>query len=135
MGFETSLGNITLTIGVLETKLNQEKIQRIMRNQFQGWLELNNFHTHRAGRILVLWDPSKVTLEPVEITPQVIHCTAKCKVSSLIFSISFAYGLYSIVCRRQLWSNLESFGTHQSLPWLILGDFHNVMTPHLSEHC
>lgn len=114
-------------IGVLETKLNQEKIQRIMRKKFQGWLELNNFHTHRAGRILVLWDPSKVTLEPVEISPQVIHCTATCKVSSITFHVRFVYAFHSIVSRIPLWNNMVDTGMHLSYPWLVLGDFNNVL--------
>ncbi|KAI3450765.1 hypothetical protein Pfo_007430 [Paulownia fortunei] len=114
-------------IGVLETKLNQQKLQRILSNKFWGWNVMNNFQTHRGGRILVLWNPIKVLLEPQGIYPQVIHCSATCKVSQCSFQISFVYGFYSICSRRPLWDNLVNFGLHSTRPWLVLGDFNNVL--------
>lgn len=64
------------------------KIDRIMRNKFNGLLQVNNFLTHQAGRILILWNPLKVELEGLETSPQVIRCLAKCKVTSYIFHVS-----------------------------------------------
>lgn len=32
-------------MGVLETKLSQPKLERMMRNKFGSFMEINNFHT------------------------------------------------------------------------------------------
>lgn len=65
-------------IGLLETKLNDARLRNFVRFRFRGWNQTNNFAIHGAGRILVLWDPSKVTLEPLSILPQVINFKATC---------------------------------------------------------
>lgn len=114
-------------IGVLETKINRRKLARILRNRFSGWRHTDNFLSHPAGRILILWDQAKAELRVLETTPQVIHCEVTCKVTSNTFRLSFVYGFHSIVTRRTLWSNLIEFGAACSIPWLIMGDFNNVL--------
>ena len=89
-------------MGILEMKLSQDKLGLVMMNKFEGRLDIDNFHLHGAGRILILWDPSKVQLELVDMSPQVIHCKASCKVTSTTFHISFVYAYHSMVGRRPL---------------------------------
>lgn len=55
-------------MGILETKLGEWKLERIMRNKFNGLLQVNNFITHQVGRILILWNPLKIELEVLETT-------------------------------------------------------------------
>lgn len=43
--------------------------------KFDGWNQVNNFQMHDRGRILVLWNPSKVCLQILNVTPQFIHCS------------------------------------------------------------
>lgn len=88
---------------------------------------MDNFFSQTAGRILVLWDPTKVDLQVLEATPQVIHCNVTCKVTSIATCISFVFAFHSIVTRRPLWSNIVDFGADCPNPWLILGDFNNVL--------
>lgn len=112
-------------MGVLETKLEVSRIKRVMRNKFYGFRQINNFNMHDAGRILILWNPLKIGLEVVECTQQAIHCLATCKVTSFTFNVSFVYAFHTVVTRRPLWNNLMDLNI--SLPWLILGDFNNVL--------
>ena len=116
-------------MGVLETKLNQNKLQRIMRTKFGGWMHINNFHLHRAGRILVLWNPAKARLEELETTPQAIHCTITCKVTSITFHVSFIYAFHTIVSRRPLWENIQEVSSNCTKPWVVIGDFNSVLSP------
>ncbi|XP_022852083.1 uncharacterized protein LOC111373750 [Olea europaea var. sylvestris] len=120
-------------IGVLKTKLNQQKLARILRNKFCGWSHTENFPSHPAGRILILWDQTKVNLCVLEAAPQVIHCEVTCKVTSFAFRLSFVYGFHSIVTRRPLWSNLIDFGATCSIPWMVMGDFNCILSP--DEKC
>ncbi|XP_052198247.1 uncharacterized protein LOC127805524 [Diospyros lotus] len=88
----------------------------------------NNFHLQVAGCILILWNPEKVDIQILDAAPQVIHCYARCKVTSFAFHVSFVYAFNSVISRRELWSNLVSFGDHCNGPWLALGDFNCVQS-------
>lgn len=114
-------------MGVLETKLNLVKLNRIYRNKFQGWEQLNNFPLHPAGRILVFWNPISVDIQVLDASPQAIHCRVTCKVTSNIFCLSFIYGFNSMISRRQLWSSISNFAINCSGPWILMGDFNCVM--------
>ncbi|GFS28741.1 hypothetical protein Acr_00g0003640 [Actinidia rufa] len=46
---------------------------------------------------------------------------------SPIPNISFIYAFNSIVGRRPLWDSLYNFNVSLELPWLLLGDFNNVL--------
>ncbi|XP_022842022.1 uncharacterized protein LOC111365716 [Olea europaea var. sylvestris] len=98
-----------------------------MRNKFDGFMQVNNFCTHRAGWILILGNSSKVKLEVLETNPQVIHCIVTFKVTSYTFVVSFVYAFHTIVSRRPLWNNIMDFNANVSLPWMILGDFNDVL--------
>lgn len=56
---------------ILETKLNQGKLEQIMNNKFLGWNQINNFQEAR-GRILILLNPTIVTLEVQAMDRQAI---------------------------------------------------------------
>ncbi|XP_022891840.1 uncharacterized protein LOC111406687 [Olea europaea var. sylvestris] len=112
---------------ILETKLGDRKLMRILRNKFNGFVRVNNFGTHRSERILILWNPSKVFLDVMEVHPEIIHCKATCKVTSYSFLVSFVYGFHTVVNRRPLWNNIMEFNANVSSPWLILGDYNNVL--------
>lgn len=115
-------------IGLLETKLNDERLRSFLRFYFRGWNHVNNFATHDAGRIFVLWNPLKVSLEPLLIFPKGIHFKATCKVTSISVHLSFVYGLHSVVDRRPLWEILLDFSLLYQSPWHF-EDFNNVLSP------
>ncbi|XP_022862530.1 uncharacterized protein LOC111382721 [Olea europaea var. sylvestris] len=114
-------------MGILETKLNDFKLSRIIRNKFGGLSSANNFRHHKAGCILVLSNSLKAELEVLDTTAQVIHCSITCKVTSRTFLVNFVYAFHTIVNCRPLWDNIEEFGLNCTLPWLALGDFNNVL--------
>ena len=88
----------------------------------------DDFQHKPNGRILIIWQADKVELDIIESTDQTIHCMAFCKSTSIKFSISFVYAFNTIVGRRPLWENLCNFNYSYELPWLLLGDFNNVLS-------
>ncbi|KAL2248481.1 UNVERIFIED_CONTAM: Retrovirus-related Pol polyprotein from type-2 retrotransposable element R2DM [Sesamum indicum] len=116
------------------TKLAASKIQAFLSRSFPEWCQANNFDTIAGGRILVIWNPAVIDLQPEDISPQVIHCRATNKSSQLSFYISFCYGLYSVVNRRSMWEKLTVLGQMISIPWLIMGDFNCVKSPEEKQH-
>jgi len=114
-------------LAVLETKLSESALDVFLRRRFIGWKQVNNFASHGGGRILILYDPLKIQLDTLEVLPQIIHCRVVCKLSSVSFIGSFVYGFHSIVTRRSLWENLIRWGVTLSEPWLLMGDFNNIL--------
>ncbi|GFZ08668.1 hypothetical protein Acr_20g0004760 [Actinidia rufa] len=114
-------------MGILETKLSKHRLEGIARKKFRGWAMTDNFQQHPNGRIMIMWKESMVNMEIIESTDQVIHCLITCKSSSISFFISFVYAFNSVVGRRPLWDNLRRFSSFIESPWILLGDFNNVL--------
>ncbi|XP_073046253.1 uncharacterized protein [Primulina eburnea] len=93
--------------------------------QFVHYFDLNS-----KGRIFVLWNPLKIKVDILRITEQSIHAKVECLVTKRNFCTSFVYGFNTIVQRRDLWDDLKSFGTLCNLPWIVMGDFNNVLSQH-----
>ncbi|GFS35505.1 hypothetical protein Acr_00g0040240 [Actinidia rufa] len=115
-------------MGILEIKLSKQSLEKIARRKFRSWKVEDNFLLNPNGRILILWKEEKVQLQIIESTDQVIHCLAICKSTSIKFTISFIYAFNSIMGRRPLWDNLGRFNASFELPWMLLGDFNNVLS-------
>ncbi|XP_022873326.1 uncharacterized protein LOC111392262 [Olea europaea var. sylvestris] len=63
----------------------------------------------------------------MEVHSQIIHCKATYKVTSFTFLVSFVYGFHTMVNQRPLWNTIIELNENVSLPWLILGDYNNVL--------
>ncbi|KAL0440099.1 UNVERIFIED_CONTAM: hypothetical protein Slati_2492900 [Sesamum latifolium] len=61
-------------LGILETKLTAPAITKILHRSFRGWCHTHNFDTIAGGRMLIIWNPTVIDLQPEDISPQVIHC-------------------------------------------------------------
>ncbi|XP_057950992.1 uncharacterized protein LOC131145824 [Malania oleifera] len=114
-------------MGILETKLTEDKLMEMMNRKARTWEQLNNFETHRGGRIAVIWNPKKIQVHWAQKSPQAVHCIGKCNVIGKKFLVSFIYGFNSLVGRRELWKDLIQTGNNQPMPWVVLGDFNCVL--------
>nr|XP_011470317.1 PREDICTED: uncharacterized protein LOC105353179 [Fragaria vesca subsp. vesca] len=80
-----------------------------------------------SGGIWLLWNKNKVTVEFVDSTFQSISV----KVSWLGSSPWLLSGIYASPCntaRGTLWSYLDSLAARIGLPWLLLGDFNELLS-------
>ncbi|PSS19303.1 Endonuclease, partial [Actinidia chinensis var. chinensis] len=121
--------NNIAVMGILETKLNHQSLDWLARNKFLGWRMESNFSHHPNGRILLVWKEDLVQLDIIQTTDQAIHCLATCKSSNVSFYISFIYAFNTPVGRRPLWHNLRRLSYTSQNPWILLGDFNNVLSP------
>ncbi|GFZ09693.1 hypothetical protein Acr_21g0002920 [Actinidia rufa] len=78
------------------------------KNKLCGWKMVDNFNRHPNGRILVIWKEELVALVILETSDQAIHCQAT-------------------LGRRSLWEKLRRFNSIHHHPWILLGDFNNVL--------
>lgn len=120
-------------LAILESKCSWSKIQKFIQNKLVGWSFIDNFANANGGRIVIFWNPASVDLEEIQKHGQIVHCIVKCKVSSVTTRISFIYAANSLISRREVWQNLCDYGDQLNDPWLILGDFNNVLKP--DERC
>lgn len=116
--------------GIMETKLKTRSLDKIMKTKFVNWRYAHNFDQHIGGRIVVVWDPSRVAFYPKLTTSQLIHGTLFCNVRKMQFELSFIYALNNLVKRRDLWTSLSSIGNEMVAPWALLRDFNNILYPH-----
>ncbi|KAI5682027.1 hypothetical protein M9H77_03255 [Catharanthus roseus] len=134
VSLEDALANITggptrslQLFAVMETKLEVRKLFDIVKWNFAQWKVVHNFEEHEAGRMIVFWNPIMVEVQTMGLHDQVIHLQVTCKISRQVFYVSFVYELHSIAARRPLWDILAAFGGDGGKPWLVLGDFNNIL--------
>lgn len=83
---------------------------------------LHNLSEAPYGRILILYNPSLISLNPVHSFDQLIQCHAHNLHYNTSFYISFIYASNFLMSRLPLLKTIHSL-TQSSHPWLILGDF------------
>lgn len=113
------LHNVAI-FGLLETKLNLDRVRKFMHKKFRDWNWCTNLQHIEGGRIMVIWNPSLVDCNPLEVTSQVIHCQFTDKVTSKRFVCSFVHGFNVLAARRDLWSSLISWGINNYDPWILI---------------
>ncbi|KAF7812560.1 uncharacterized protein G2W53_033536 [Senna tora] len=110
-----------------ETQVGGQKARQIISN-----LGYSKFHTVEpmgyAGGLWVLWNENQISLRMIEDTFQEIHASMDVN-GSPIALMSFVYGSPSRDRRKILWENLVNLSTVHNLPWLVGGDFNEILSP------
>ncbi|KAF7807601.1 uncharacterized protein G2W53_039762 [Senna tora] len=81
-----------------------------------------------ARGLWILWDSNNVRLTVVIHTFQEVHAIMEVQ-SHSPFLASFVYASPILDKRRCLWKNLSSVAEHNSLPWVVCGDFNEMLHP------
>ena len=124
--FEMAVNHQPSIMVISETRIGGERAERIIEGlPFDGFITTDTIGY--AGGLWVLWkkDDAEVTL--LASTEQEIHATVKVCSSNLTWLIFAIYASPRLVERRILWSNLSIVAKLHKLPWLLLGDFNEVL--------
>ncbi|KAF7830694.1 reverse transcriptase [Senna tora] len=81
-----------------------------------------------AGGLWILWDTANVKLTVVEHTFQEVHAIMEVN-SQAPFLASFIYASPDLVRRKYVWQNLTKIAEACNLPWVVCGDFNEVLYP------
>ena len=119
------LNNVGL-IGLLETKVKIQNVEKVAAQVFPGWRWTHNFSLNPKGRIWVAWKPSSYQVEVIHISEQYVHCKATQTSSNIKFFITYVYGLNQVLSRKQMWEDLSTKQPAQE-PWCIIGDFNAIL--------
>ncbi|KAF7804493.1 putative LRR receptor-like serine/threonine-protein kinase [Senna tora] len=83
----------------------------------------------RSGGMIAAWNDT-TNISVIDVSQHWIHLKGK-DLKGMEFLISFVYGPPQAYNRGILWNNLLSFGSSITYPWLIMGDFNQLI--HASE--
>ncbi|XP_060177922.1 uncharacterized protein LOC132607865 [Lycium barbarum] len=114
-------------IGCLETRIKQQRSQNILRKLAQEWNHCCNYPMDYNGRIWLLWRPHVQMHIPV-VTEQCIHCKVENTSAGVSTSLTVVYAKNDAQERQILWRDLVQIGSSTQGPWLISGDFNNVLS-------
>ncbi|XP_062085877.1 uncharacterized protein LOC133791983 [Humulus lupulus] len=108
------------TSALLETKLQGDKIKKMMQSFFSGW----EFSSGSAseGRLLLIWQPNLVSVDVLKETDQLLHVFVRSLKANKSFCVTFVYGRNYIEERVALWKDLSNL-SFPVAAWLIAGDF------------
>ncbi|XP_074300066.1 uncharacterized protein LOC141631271 [Silene latifolia] len=116
-------------LGLLETRVKLNKSHRILRSKFKKYSNFCNYNMHHNGRIWLLWDTSTTKVSVLQEHAQVVHCFVQHFASGRSFHLSVVYGSNCPMARQSLWNSLIQ-QSHQTGPWVVMGDFNVVRYAH-----
>uniref|UniRef100_A0A2N9IZP5 C2H2-type domain-containing protein n=1 Tax=Fagus sylvatica TaxID=28930 RepID=A0A2N9IZP5_FAGSY len=109
-----------------ETRLGGDRAAELARSfPFDGFLCTNTIGF--AGGIWILWKTEAVEVGHLCSTEQEIHASIKVRGSNSLWLISAIYGSPRRSERRILWENLKIIAGLNKLPWVMLGDFNDIL--------
>ncbi|XP_075670153.1 uncharacterized protein LOC142639911 [Castanea sativa] len=109
-----------------ETKASGERAKRIAdRLPFDGAIFDNIIGL--SGGLWPLWDSSQVDIDEQSSTEQEIHAMVTPKYSSSSWLLFAIYANPRLAERHLLWENLMAVFELHSFPWVIAGDYNEVL--------
>ncbi|XP_058727038.1 uncharacterized protein LOC131598458 [Vicia villosa] len=115
-------------IALLETRVKEINASRI-RNKFgNNWAYIDNYSHHYNGRIWVMWKDKEVTVTLLQKEEQFIHLDVISADKRIHYLATIVYAMNQLERRKCLWEQIENLGTNTSIPWIVMGDYNNVLT-------
>ncbi|XP_065630930.1 uncharacterized protein LOC112006522 [Quercus suber] len=112
---------------VTETRVGGERAKDITaRLPFDGALHADTIGY--SGGIWVLWKSDVVEVTQLAKTEQEIHVVVKVHACNSSWLLSSIYASPRLEERKLLWNNLASIAPMHELPWLMLGDFNELLS-------
>ena len=109
-----------------ETRLGGTRAEELAKSfPFDGFLCTNTIGF--AGGIWILWKRDAVDVELLCATEQELHVSAKVRGSNSLWLLSVIYASPRRSENRILWENLKIIASMQSLPWVMIGDFNDIL--------
>ncbi|CAK8532356.1 unnamed protein product [Lathyrus sativus] len=124
----SSLRNLDPAITVLiETRVKKQKVVGIRKKLKMRGSYMDNYAQHDNGRIWIHWDDNSRQVEFVASTDQMIHCKVNDANDNFMFWMTAIYAQNQLHHRKKLWQDIEKICANQTGPWMLIGDFNNVM--------
>nr|XP_023912507.1 uncharacterized protein LOC112024102 [Quercus suber] len=114
---------------VTETRVGGERAKQITdRFPFDGAIHADT--VGYSGGIWLLWNSDSMEVIQLAKTEQEIHVVVKVRASNLSWMLSSIYASPRFEERKLLWGNLANVASLHNLPWLMLGDYNELLSCH-----
>ncbi|XP_074299652.1 uncharacterized protein LOC141630798 [Silene latifolia] len=124
------INNIGLC-GLLETRVKSHAINKVKNGIGSKWQVIYNNDVREGGRIWLLWDDQVFHVDVLSKEAQVVHVRVTFLPKQFTWVMSLVYGFNKLHDRSSLWTSLNQLGQLIREPWLVMGDFNNVI--HMDE--
>ncbi|XP_058746230.1 uncharacterized protein LOC131619107 [Vicia villosa] len=114
-------------LALLETRVNANNSETIRKRLGFNWDFIDNYDHHMNGRIWLAWDPNIWSIIPSEKTDQLVHSAVYTKAGNLSHHLTIVYAHNQLNNRRNLWQDLIRISVHIQGPWMVVGDFNNIL--------
>ncbi|KAK9668761.1 hypothetical protein RND81_13G084700 [Saponaria officinalis] len=118
-------GNHIDVLGILEIRIRRKKASKIIRANFRCLSVFYNYDVHTNGRIWIVWNTRTVSVLPLFIHAQFIHCKLTHHDTNISCFSTFVYGSNDPTVRLGLWDALCSL-VPSVQDWVVLGDFNVI---------
>ncbi|WZY87924.1 hypothetical protein YC2023_044659 [Brassica napus] len=108
---------------LMETKNNDEFIKKKLQSlNYPHYVSIPPDGT--SGGLALYWKDN-ITLEVLDSSPNIIDTKVSFKGSQSF--ISFIYGAPAVENRAAFWAKVSQIGNDRELPWLLAGDFNEIL--------
>lgn len=120
--------------GIIETRVKQPKIGKLVASVLPGWSYADNYSFLELGKIWILWH-SSVKVVVLAKSLQQITCEVHLPDLPEPLIVTIIYAANSSSLRAVLWTEIELLAVSpliEGKPWSVLGDFNQTLSP--QEH-
>ena len=111
---------------ITETRVGGSRAEKIIEGlPFDGFITTETIGY--AGGLWILWRSEDADVKLLSAKEQEIHTIVKVCASNLSWLFTAIYASPWLAERRILWSNIEKIGQLHNLPWLVIGNFNEVL--------
>ena len=125
--FEMAINHNPAIMVITETRVGGDRAAKIIAGlPFDGFITTETIGY--AGGLWVLWKKEEAEIDLLAAMEQEIHAMVKVCGSNLTWFISAIYASPRLAERRLVWSNLLEIAKLHNHPWLMLGDFNEILS-------
>ncbi|KAH0685970.1 hypothetical protein KY284_016523 [Solanum tuberosum] len=120
------LGNKIDIFGCLETRVKENKAHQVLKKVGRYWNYCYNYPHGVNGKVWLLWK-KHLDVQILHIHEQFIHCVVDNVAASISVLLTIVYARNEQSQREVLWKELQGMGANIQCPWILSGDFNNVL--------
>ncbi|XP_074315406.1 uncharacterized protein LOC141651602 [Silene latifolia] len=113
--------------GLVETKVKAVHWNKVRNAICSDWSICTNNSFANGGRIWLLWNSGLLEVDILDITSQTIHAQITIKGNNIVFRFTLVYGYNKPAETVDLWKSLQRYKSMHHGPWLVGGDFNNLL--------
>ncbi|KAK4706549.1 hypothetical protein R3W88_033902 [Solanum pinnatisectum] len=104
----------------------QNNANKVLKKVDRDWNYCCNYPHGVNGRVLLLWK-KHLDVQIFHVHEQFIHCEVANVATSISILITIVYARNELSQREVLWQELRGLGANIQSPWILNGDFNNVL--------